>query len=241
MLRTALLISMLAACGNDSPGIASDAPATVDGAPDATPDAPPVVPRHPVHLMRTGGVYLEGGNSSVNNTLSFAPPGGVTFGAYDVPTWPATLACVKARLAPFDLGVIEFVPGDDVNHIEIVISPGNGTEVGAPAASTSRSGANCMPQVHGIGVVWPGAVGNDPDTTCELIVSTIGLLSGLEFTSACDDAMAFGFAKPACGGGFTDGARPCGFDEPAAACRCDPTVTTQNSHAKMIAVYGAAP
>jgi len=187
-----------------------------------------------VYLARAGGMYKPGADNSGANTspmLSFP----VTFGAYDDPQWPAALACVEQLLAPFNIAVTETDPGT-AEHIEIVLSPGDSSEIGLQAGAIALNNVSgCSPAKNGIHLIWPNTVSNASTKVCDLVVQAVGFAGGLEFTTACADAMSFDVIGPGCGGAFTEMPQQCGAGQ-ANPCMCGGT--TQNSFNRMAGAFG---
>jgi hypothetical protein len=196
-------------------------------------DAPICKPDTTLFLARGGGTYTAGTvNDSRTNQLDFATIG-ATIAPYDKPSWPDALACIHSRLQPFSIAVSEIDPGT-ADHLEIVLSPGDSTELGLPAniVSITDQPGGCTPFANRIGVVWPSTVADDATNTCELVVQIVGVLASARYTTACDDAMAFGVAQTNCGGPFVNELRPC----QAGSC-CDNS-PMQNSFSLMAKAYG---
>jgi hypothetical protein len=190
-----------------------------------------------VYLARTGGSYTPGPNDSRANTSSLLSASH-TFAAYDSPSWAMAHDCIVQQLAPFEISVTESDPGT-APHLEIVLSPADGSEIGISAQQSAIYASSCDPDRNAIAFVWPKAVSDDPTTTCKLVVQAVGMAGGLEFTTACHDAMSFDIIAPQCGGGFVDMPLQCGAGQPA-ACRCSPG-TTQDSFQKMAKAFGRCP
>lgn len=185
-----------------------------------------------VYLGRTGGRYQPGADDSGANTSPLVKQT-ATIGAWDDPGWPAARDCITQRLAPFEIAVTETDPGT-AEHIEIVLSPGDASEIGLSNQADAVDVSECRPLKNGVHFVWPNDVSNAPDQICDLVVEAVGFAAGLERTSACGDAMSFS-AQESCVGGFTDADLPCLGN----GCRCGGT--TQNSFQAMAEAFGRCP
>jgi len=228
------LLCGVVACGGGS----GDNPPG-DGNPpphDTTPpgDAPPCAPAT-LFIVSGGGTYTAGTNDAGANTIDFlSGKNTVTFAPYTAITLSTALDCIGVRLAPFQITLADVDPGT-ADHIEIVLSPGDSKEVGLAAGVISVTPVSCQAphQNNVVAAAWPQTGNDDANETCDMVTQIVGQLAGLDFTSECNDAMAFNILGAGCGGAFTDTAQACN----SGTCRCGGT--TQNSLQGMVASYCA--
>lgn len=192
-------------------------------------------------LLRDGGTYGPGeGGSTVNETGLL--PGEVTFSEWQHgdEAWTNLTVCVADLLAPYGIGITTTDPGE-VPHLEIAIVGDDSMEAfGNPNVQAVGPGS-CDPTQDAIGFVfggWYGAV-NDVAARqlCKNTATLVGQMAGLERVFAPCDVMSTEMCPRGQDYAFGDTDAQCGVTKPA-ACQCNDG-TTQNSHAQMLAVYGA--
>ncbi len=220
------LVMMMAACGGGT-----EQPPDASPLPDAacTPRPPTVV-----FLNRTGGTYMPGtgmSDSSTNTTplvqatTTIPPPTGVDA------DWPAFVACVTAKFAPFNVTITDVDPGAAA-HLELLVID-QPEQVGLPATATGLArAARCQGTVglvdgRGIAIVMWQALGN-AGARCQKSAQMLGFTMGLDRAFSCPDIMTW---QNTCGPEgdktFTDEFVPCG-EEVARPCVCGAGI--QNSY-----------
>jgi len=228
-MRQLVLAALVACGGGDQPAVDSPPPPIDMPPPDMNTSS--CVPAT-LFLVTDGGTYTAGPDDSRANKSNVAPAGGVTFDPYTAPSLADARTCIAQRLQPFQITVADTDPGT-ADHVEIVLSPKDASEVGLNVAVISVATVTSCGQYlpNAVGVAWP-ARGNDVAAdTCDLVVQIMGTIAGLDYTSTCADTMAFNPLTTGCGGAFTNAAQPC----QNGTCRCGGS--TQNSFQRMVSAY----
>jgi hypothetical protein len=225
-----VMVAALCAVGCGDDGGATDAGGAVDAV--TGPDAD-CTPAFTLFLNRGGGTYDPGMDSSRNNTSGILNVQHV-IGEYDpgMAFWDSVVACVAEDFAPYSVLVTDAEPGD-VDHMEIVVTPGDATDIGLSAqGGTSIAPFSCGVLPNSIAFLFGGATGNaGPLSQSEVCTQATWLgakFFGLDNTVGCGDATSFGICDAA---EFEDADRQCGELDPR-SCTCDPE-PTQNSHELM--------
>jgi MYXO-CTERM domain-containing protein len=251
MSRPILVLGALLVCAPASAGrrLAIDTPAPGLRA------APPRSRVIYLERCRGGCTIHQGANDARTNTSTipsqalstigeFASAGGQTGAAADA-EWAAIVRCAKEVYSPYDVAVTDERPAATTSYVEAIVA-GRPADLGlagdilgvAPLASdcsvietsVSFSFANAHPPVASrvFDICW---------TAAQETAHAFGLDHEYVFVdgaSACNDPMTY---RVDCGGEkfFRDHAATCGENAPR-ACKCG---GTQNSHRKLLAVFGA--
>jgi hypothetical protein len=191
-----------------------------------------------VNRCATGCMLKPGADDAINRRSSLIshnvalPP--FTFGDA---AFNATVSCVRAVLAPYDVTVVTTDPGS-VARREVILS-GSSTAIGLPSLVP-----NDAPWLYGtpidnvIAFAFAETIGNDVDRLCWYTAQDFGTLYGLDFEYYCPDLMA---TLDGCGlKAFTNADAPCGTVT-ARSCNVTPppAPAQQNSAARLSVVPGA--
>ena len=230
----------------------------------ATPPAPRGRPRANVSptifLERcVGGCALHMGNNDAraqssmlllipNATVTeFASREGLTGAAADA-EWRAVVQCVKEVYSPYDVVVTDEAPASGIGYHEAIIA-GQPSDVGrtADTLGVAPLANDCGAIDNVISISFANAHGSTSVaervlnicwTAAQESAHAFGLDHEYAFVaddrSACSDPMTY---RSDCGGQkfFRNEAASCG-ENVKRACRC---TATQNSHAKLLSVFGA--
>jgi hypothetical protein len=169
---------------------------------------------------------------------------------YDDASWGVVLNCVKEIYSPFNVQITDVDPGPTVVHHEIIVA---GTAsvfgLGQGILGISPVSADHTPVNNNISFAFAGSYSNstNPNASFGLIdlCATIGQETahswGLDHEYACVDPMTY---LGPCGGQrfFRNKDYQCGTGAPG-ECNCDgkcgTSGPTQNSHQRILGVFGA--
>lgn len=176
------------------------------------------------------------------NLREFATTEGKT-GADADPEWTALLTCVREVYSAYDITVTDERPTNATYHLALVA--GAPSDIGLPndILGIAPLAGDCSPQDNVISFSFANAHGGADRisnlcwTVAQESAHAFGLDHEYEFvdgTSTCTDPMTY---RNDCGGQrfFRNKAAQCG-EFSTRACKC---ATTQNSHAKLLALFGA--
>jgi len=155
--------------------------------------------------------------------------------AYSDTTWNAIVQCVREVYAPYNVEITDVDPGNVTHHMAIVA--GLNSDLGWPSGVLGvGGGAGCEPANNVISFTFAN---NYRETDVLEICATVAQESAHAFGLAdhiydCTDPMTY---LSGCGKKyFRDRLSPCGEFEQR-ECTC--TGTRQNSHIKLLSVFGA--
>jgi hypothetical protein len=222
-----------AGCGDDDGGADGDASVGID--------APACSPAATLYLNRSGGTYTAGDPNDATTNTSSVVNGSATLAAWagGDPLWNEVVTCVQGKLAAYGVAVTDVDPGA-LRHTEIVIS-GSDSDAVNPGSSGIQwiAPGGCSRIDNTIGFVFAPTPGSVFGVHCDNALQAFASTAGLEMVTNCEDILS----SQQCGEkAFRDTDSPCGFNTPA-TCTCDPdqtppAPTTQNSHQRMLALYG---
>jgi MYXO-CTERM domain-containing protein len=192
-----------------------------------------------LYLNRAGGTLTPGANNSQANTSSLVDQAS-TIAGWDVDDamWAATMSCVRAMWAPFDVDITDADPGT-TPHVEVHIG-GSPTSIGFPPkiGGVAPMALDCSIVEHSIVFVFPVNLRDDPQIVCEVVAQEVGHSFGLDHELEPADPMTylsyagertFQDRTVACG---ETTARPCGIN--GSYCRAN-----QNSYQLLLDRLGA--
>lgn len=199
-------------------------------------------------LAKTRTIYLNhlGATLSPGNNDSQAQTSSIVSQVRHVPgwnasaaDWAATVSCMKAIWAPFDVVVTDVDPGA-TPHIEALFG-GSPADVGLSGniGGISPFTADCSVIEHSIVFAFTDNLGKRPRTMCEVMSQEVAHSYGLDHEMLASDPMtylpysgdrAFRDQSAACG---ENKDRPCGIA--GTACRA-----SQNSYQLLLSRVGAA-
>lgn len=231
--------------------------------PEAFASSPPFEVSNILYLNRcTGGCTVTGGtiNDAHQHITTFIAPGphtvteyknimGQTGAAADA-EWNAVVQCVKEMYSPFNIVVQDTPPPMSVNYEEAIIA-GASEDVGLSqmVGGVAPAHDGCGPNDNALSYTFAnnGYYFQDAQTRIWEVCAVAGQESahhyGLDHeyeyydgTSACNDPMTY---RTDCGGErfFRNKAAKCGEDK-VRECFCG---GLQNSHAKILGVFGEGP
>lgn len=235
----AVVIVLAIGCGDDGGSAGVDAPTGVDG---PTCSAPKIV-----YVHHDGGTYtkvpLGMGSSSANTTWLLGVPT-ATFSAITetAGTFAMIDACVKQKLADFNIEVVSTDPGT-VPHRELLWVPvqefvDNINGVSTNIAETQCPSATDMLASSIMFAQSPLQGTNAVSDGCANAAQLIGFTFGLEATTDCRDLASQTMGCDNATRSFLDESLPCGFGSTARDCMCGGS--TQNSYRVLLATAGAA-
>lgn len=195
-----------------------------DGSSRAIQPVPPVsaattATTRTLYLNRHGGSMTPGNNNSQTDTSSLVnQPRAVSGWQVSDADWAETVACVQQMWAPFDVEITDRDPGA-TPHVEVHVG-GSPAQIGFPGSigGVSPMAVDCSIIERSIVFVFPGNLGNRPQSVCEVIGQEVGHSFGLDHELEASDPMTylpfhgdrtFRDKTVACGEGSP---RPCGFD-----------------------------
>jgi hypothetical protein len=208
----------------------------------------------------TGSCIVHGGATSDARTQQSAipPPGdytitefaseaGMTGAAADA-DWAKVVQCMKEVYSPFNITVTDTVPAGGVSYTEAIIAGNPGEiQLNQGILGIAPLAGDCSPQDNVISFSFANHHGGTGQpriwdicwTASQESAHAFGLDHEVQFsdgTSACNDPMTYNIVKP-CGGErfFRNKPASCGEDA-IRPCRCG---GSQNSHSKILAVFGA--
>lgn len=224
-----MLLLCAAACSDDGTA------ATPDAAPS---DASQISIGRIVFVNPNPTAFTAGmGSDSVTNITGMVTGDPTTTGlpASAAAIWPEVLTCFRAMVAPYDIVVVDEDPGA-VDHIEIAISNAFSDIGGDSPYVTSLAPTTCDPLPRGLAFLFAGAFDDSVQDNCNALGWLLAHTVGLDTAFHCPDVTTF---LTGCGAKtFTDSDVECGEFE-VIPCRCGGA--TQNSHQRMLEVYGAHP
>jgi len=203
-----------------------------------------------------GGCVIHSANNNnaatQDSTIPNQPPGtdvSISEFPYDDTAWATVVQCVKEIYSPFNVQITDVDPGAGVVHHEIIVA-GTGAELMLPQGvlGISPVSADRTPVNNNISFAFAGSYSNtdNPNVLFGLIdlCATIGQETahswGLDHEYACVDPMTY--LSP-CGGQrfFRNKDIECGTGAPG-ECNCDGRCQTagptQNSHQRILGVFG---
>jgi len=157
--------------------------------------------------------------------------------------WNALVQCIREVYSPFDVEVTDVKPATGTYHLALAAGLPMQIGFGSDILGVAPLASNCSPQDNAISFTFANAHGptlrgeNLCWTVAQESAHAFGLDHSFKFIdgrSACNDPMTY---QVDCGGQrfFRNQSAKCGeFEE--RACRCG---ATQNSHAKLLSVFGA--
>jgi hypothetical protein len=168
---------------------------------------------------------------------------------YDDTAWAFVMKCVKEVYSPFNVQITDVDPGPTVVHHEIVVA-GTADVFNLPSGflGISPVSVDHSPVNNNISYAFAGSYANDLNINTRYglydLCATIGQETahswGLDHEYSCTDPMTY---LPPCGGQrfFRNKDIMCGTASPG-ECNCDGKCTTtggtQNSHDRILAVFG---
>lgn len=233
----------------------------------AVPPPGTVLPEPTAHAAVSNIIYLNrctGGctitkssppsSSAVNNQTwiigDSSTPAGTQFHisefAFSQATWDELVTCVKQVYAPYNVVITETDPGNVPHHMALVA--GTAADYGIPpnqALGKAELGSSfCEPKDNAISLNIandhrPGSGMTLAQNICWTVAQETAHSWGLDHEILCNDALTYDFSS--CGQRFfRNKASDCGevgISGPR-ACVCGGTL--QNTHAKILAVFGAS-
>jgi len=188
----------------------------------------------------TGGCTLTKSTSNdaiTNQTYIGAVPQGQTMTlsefSYSQQIFDDTVACVREVYSPYDIQVVTEDPGT-VTHHEAILA-GRGSEMGLTGVLgvAPLDSSNCEPKNNVISFSFANDHAPDPIAMCWTLAQESAHSYGLDHEFDCSDPLTY---LDGCGQKFFRNKQiNCGTFS-AVACICGGT--TQNSHAKLLAVHG---
>lgn len=225
-------------------------PSDPGGGSDSGGDQPPepTAADHIIYLNFDGGIFVSGGNDSINDeTPIFLPAKQVDLPPALLPAQQADaiVACVEQLVAPFSFDVVTRDPGE-VDHVEVVFSEVHSRDLGLPSGVAA---IGAMPTAEDylarpIGFVFleefplfvPGEYPDVPTGGCQSAGWILGLATGLSPTADCRDSMTY--PREWCGSrAFLDEEIACAnaYGGPTACIRGG---DSQNGFQRLLEVYG---
>lgn len=201
-------------------------------------------------ITKGAGTDARNNSSSIpanaTSTLSeYISAAGVPGAASD-DEWNAVLACVRDVYSPYQVFVTDQRPTEGTYHMAIVAGVPSQVGLGDDILGIAPLSSDCSPIDNAISFSFanhharqdPQRVFNVCWTVAQESAHAFGLDHTFEFldgTSTCSDPMTY---RTDCGGQrfFRNFRARCGENQPR-DCRCGPF---QNSHAKLVEVFGAA-
>jgi hypothetical protein len=182
----------------------------------------------------------SGASNSIANTSPVPQGGGGTYTlspfAHGDTMWNEMVACVRDRYLPYGAEIVEVEPGPGTQYHEIMIG-GTPDEVGQPAnvlgQAAGGGGPTCQAVNNAISFAYANAHPPSAEYICETALQESGHTWGLDHEYECGSPMTY---LPRCGHMyFRNRPLPCG-EYAARACSC--TGTVQNSHTKLMSIFG---
>jgi len=145
-----------------------------------------------IYLNHNGVELTPGDNNSQTQTSSIVTDI-AEIDAWDIDddSWAQTVACIQNMYAGFDVVVTDQDPGN-VPHIEAVIG-GSPEDVGLPdnVAGVSPFTSDCGIIENSIAFTFTDALGDDPQTVCEVMSQEIAHSFGLDHEMLPEDPMTY--------------------------------------------------
>lgn len=195
MALTTLALATLVGCDDTTDPAGADGAVASDGGVDA----PAVCAKPLVYLnglLAGTETYSPGPDDSRNNTSRLLQQQ-ATVGPMAANRVAGVLAATRAIFEPMGVEITDVDPGN-VAHLEVVLV-GSGWPF--PANYTANAGLTCRLQTTGVGMVNGMLPGSDQALAASAAY-VIGLLNGLDITSAAGNCMVTG-SPATCG--FADG------------------------------------
>jgi len=173
-------------------------------------------------------------NAVTNVTPIVSAPSTLTAFAHGDAVFNATVACIAAAVAPYQLQVTTSDPSP-LPHLEIVLA-GSASQIGQPDSVAASARQQCAYLPNSISFVFANAQEPLAAELCSQALHNLGHHVGLEYLFYCPDAMSL---LSGCGDkAFRDRDSACGLFQPR-TCTCP--VATHNSHRAMVSAFGLAP
>jgi MYXO-CTERM domain-containing protein len=195
-------------------------------------------------------------NATTDTSNLVSNPATLIGHAWEVGQWEAIMQCVREVYSPYNINITDVRPAAGTNYNEVFVA-GSPTDIGAPPDSGGIAlvSSDCTPYQNVPSFVFAEALdaftqeesGNAVFGACWVMAQESAHLYGLDHefsftddgTSACNDPMTY---RDDCGGEkfFRNRFAKCGEFGPARPA-CGPSnacQTTQNSHQKLITVFG---
>ncbi len=212
----------------------------------------PPEPAHVIYLNREGAHLRGGTDDAEHNVSSIVERAGLA--ETEIPAfagsnarWNQILGCVRDRFKDFDVRIVDQRPVDE-DYVMVVVGgtpevlDGGDGDVGDGHEGHSHDSATGLAPFNGqviegaVVLVFSHKLHEDARRTCETAGMEVAHAFGLDHAMHCGEIMSY--LRPCGRRYFRDEDLPCGEHE---ARKCDrSTGTTQNSHRKLMAVWGPA-